>query len=176
MDGSARPEAAGPSPEVHQAICQWLFHEATLLDHGRFDEWLELLTEDIVYQAPVRVTRERGKPDISDAMFHFDDTRATLGMRVERLKTEYAWAEDPPSRTRHFVSNVQVWPTERSDELAVHSYVLVYRNRGSDAGYDLLSGERQDVLRQVDGRWRLARRRVVLDQATLGTKNLGIFL
>ena len=175
MQGSSMP-ATGSVEAIERAICQLLYHEARLLDAGRFDEWLALLTDDIVYQAPVRVTRERGQPEVSDEMYHFDENHASLHKRVERLKTDSAWAEDPPSRTRHFVSNVQVEPTQRPDELAVFSCLLVYRNRGSDAGHDLLSAERQDLVRRVDGAWRLARRRIILDQATLGTKNLGIFL
>jgi 3-phenylpropionate/cinnamic acid dioxygenase small subunit len=167
----------GVGEGVYREVCAWLYLEAELLDEGRFSDWLELLAEDIVYQAPVRLTRERATGnDISTEMFHFDETKATLRLRVERLKTEFAWAEDPPSRTRHFVSNVRVQAADRADELRVRSYVLVYRNRGSDPGHDLLSGERHDLLRRQDGAWRLARRCTVLDQATLGTKNLGIFL
>jgi ethylbenzene dioxygenase beta subunit len=169
-------DTAPLTPEAYLAICQALYREAALLDAGRFDEWLAFLTEDIVYQAPVRVTRERGKPDVSDEMLHFDDTYISLKNRIARINSGFAWAEDPPSRTRHFVSNVQVFPTERADEVGVHSSLLLYRNRGAEATHDLLSGERQDRLRWVDGAWRLARRRVILDQATLGTKNLGIFL
>jgi 3-phenylpropionate/cinnamic acid dioxygenase small subunit len=162
---------------VYRSVCAYLFHEAELLDANRLDEWLGLLADDLVYQVPVRTTRERGAArPFSDEMFHMDDTRTTLGWRVERLKTEFAWAEDPPSRTRHFVSNVRIAPGAAADEVVVCSNLLLYRNRGGDPGHDLISGERQDVLRRVDGGWRLARRRVLLDQATLGTRNLAIFL
>ena len=78
-------------------------------------------------------------------------------------------------RTRHFVSNVRARELD-AGQTEVRSNLLLYRNRGSDPGHDLLSGERIDALRRQDGGWRLARRRVLLDQATLGTKNLGIFL
>ena len=37
-----------------------------------------------------------------------DETKATLAGRIARLDTGMAWAEDPPSRTRHLVSNVEV--------------------------------------------------------------------
>jgi 3-phenylpropionate/cinnamic acid dioxygenase small subunit len=157
----------------------FLFEEAERLDRRRFQAWLELLADDIVYQAPVRVTRERGPlAEVSDEMFHLDENLTTLRWRVERLGTDFAWAEDPPSRTRHCVSNIRV-RSASADQIEVSSYLLLYRNRGSDASHDLLSGERQDVLRRTgrgfDG-WQLARRQVILDQATLGTKNLAIFL
>ena len=155
----------------------FLYHEAELLDGGRFEEWLELLTEDVRYQMPVRVTRERGQgADVSPDMQFFWEDRVTLGLRVQRLRTEFAWAEDPPSRTRHFVTNVRVRPADVRDEIDVRSYLLLYRNRGDSAQYDLLSGERHDRLRRVDGAWKLARRSFVVDQVVLGTRNLAIFV
>lgn len=163
--------------QVREEVLEFLHHEAELVDTGRFEAWLDLLTDDVQYRMPVRLTRERGAaPDRSDQMQFFWDDRATLELRVRRLRTDFAWAEDPPSRTRHFVSNVRVTPGSGADELEVRSYVLIYRNRGADAAYELLSGERHDVLRRVGGAWRLARREFVVDQAMLGVRNLGIFV
>lgn len=165
------------SAQVREEVLDFLFREAEAVDAGRFDEWLDLMTDDVQYRMPVRLTRERGEaPDRSDQMQFFWDDRETLRLRVRRLRTDFAWAEDPPSRTRHFVSNVRVAPGPQPDELDVRSYVLIYRNRGADASYELVSGERHDVLRRVEGAWRLARREFVVDQAMLGVKNLGIFV
>jgi ethylbenzene dioxygenase beta subunit len=110
-------------------------------------------------------------------MFHLDEDRDSLELRVDRLGTGFAWAEEPPSRIRHFVSNVRVEPVEGSaDEVAVRSSVLIYRSRWDRAGYDLLSGERHDILRRMDTGWQLARRRVILDNTTLPTLNLSFFI
>ncbi len=167
----------GSPQHVRAEVEDFLFHEAELVDGGRFQEWLELMADDVQYRMPVRMTRERGRgADVSEDMQFFWDDRATLGLRVERLKTEFAWAEDPPSRTRHFVSNVRVRPAANPDELEVRSYVLIYRSRGDAARHDLLSGERHDLLRRVGDRWKLARRSFVVDQVVLGTRNLAIFV
>ncbi len=160
---------------LYDEIVQFLFHEAELLDGGRFSEWLDLLTEDIVYRMPVRLTRERSdKPDASEGMDHFSESRETLRLRVERLRTDFAWAEDPPSRTRRFVSNIRIRPTA-DGQLEVRSYLLVYRNRGGDTTADLISGERVDVLVRVGAGWKVRRRTIAVDQAALGTRNLAIF-
>ena len=82
----------------------------------------------------------------------------------------------PPSRTRRFVTNVRVEDGESDDELRVRSYLLLYRNRGDESAADLLSAERQDVLRSVDGRWLLRARLIRLDQGTVGTKNLALLM
>lgn len=62
------------------------------------------------------------------------------------------------------------------DELEVRSYVLIYRSRGDSPVSDLISGERREVVRRVNGVWKFARRVFVPDQATLSTKNLAIFV
>src|ERR671938_430558 len=115
----------------------WLDHEAELLDAGRFEEWLDLLTEDVRYRVPVRMTRERGATsDVRAGAPHFLENITTLRMRVERLKTEFAWAEDPPSRTRRFVTNVR--PRPLVEALDVRSYLLLYRNRGEDSSAEII--------------------------------------
>jgi len=161
--------------EERLAVEDLLVREALFLDDGRFDDWLELLTEDIVYRAPVRITRKRGNPEIVEDMFHFDENIHSLRLRVRRLHTDVAWAEDPPSRTRHHVTMAHVSSGEQADELAVRSSVLLYRNRGDAAEHDLLSMERHDVLRRTEMGLLIASRRALLDQATVGTKNLGVF-
>ncbi|MGQ0550014.1 MAG: aromatic-ring-hydroxylating dioxygenase subunit beta [Armatimonadota bacterium] len=165
------------SPQVREEILEFLYQEAECLDTGRFEDWLGMMTDDVQYQMPVRLTRERGDaPDRSDQMQFFWDDRATLELRVRRLRTDFAWAEDPPSRTRHFVSNVRIAQAPTPDLLDVRSYVLITRSRGDAPNYEMISGERKDVLRRADGTWKLARREFVVDQAMLGVKNLGIFV
>ncbi len=160
-----------------EELRQVLYTEAELLDERRFDEWLRLMTDDVIYEAPVRLTRERGQePDFSRGMRHFRDDRKTLQLRVDRLHTDFAWAEDPPSRTRRHISNVRVRPGASPEEAEVRSYVLLYKSRGAEGTADLLSAERTDLWRRVDGAWRLARRFILLDQSTLGVPSLTNFL
>ncbi|HEY6018117.1 MAG TPA: aromatic-ring-hydroxylating dioxygenase subunit beta [Gaiellaceae bacterium] len=159
-----------------EGVEEFLVHEAELLDDGRLREWLDLLTEDVRYQVPIRIAKERGAGDgVAADGFHLDEDRSSLELRVERVETGFAWAEDPPSRLRHFVANVRAEELGES-EVAVRSNVLVYRSRRDSPAHDLLSAERHDVLRRVDGGWRLARRVVVLDSTTVPTLNLSFFL
>jgi len=156
---------------------EFLYLEAELLDERRFPEWMELLTEDLAYDVPIRATRERTAYDreFSDDGFHMKETLGTMKLRVDRLQTENAWAEDPPSRTTRMVTNVRVVESQGS-ETSVNSNLFLYRSQGDAVAYDLLTAARRDVLRQDETGWKLARRRVLLGQTTLGTPNLGIFL
>jgi ethylbenzene dioxygenase subunit beta len=154
-----------------------MYREAELLDEHRYREWLDCLTDDVTYVMPVRVTRENGESEFSDKIFHLEDNKYRLVKRVEYFESGWNWAETPPSRTRHLISNVRAEPLGPSpDELSASSYVVVYRSRTDEPAYEVLSARRQDVLRRVDGALKLARRLVLIDQATLGTHNLSFFL
>lgn len=161
----------------HQQAHQFLVEEAHLLDTGRFEEWLALVTDDVEYLMPVRVTAVKAVDEASvRTMDHFAEDHYSLRLRVERFATKHAWTEDPQSRVRHHVSNVRTFASGAEDELRVESAVLLFRSRGDQQPPDLLSAGRDDVLRRVDGVWRLARRVVTVDEAVLRTQNLAIFL
>jgi len=154
----------------------FLTTEADYLDNRRYADWLALLTEDLVYEMPVRVTRgpDGRDEEFSSVGFHMKDSYGSMKMRVSRLCTEHAFAEDPPSRTLRFVTNVRVAPTEL--EIAVRSNFLCYRSQGDSTEFDLLAGQRHDLLRETPDGLRLARRKVLLAHTTLVTANLGIFM
>lgn len=165
------------SDTVVREITEWLYSEAELLDAGNYRDWFKLLAEDLHYVVLLRVTREReADTDVVHGMTHMDDDLTAIEMRVLRLETEYAWAEDPPSRTRHYVTNIRVNPGETDEEFAVRTNLLLYRTRGDTPTYDVLSGERFDVLRRTNGGLRLARRKVLLDQTTILTHNLALIM
>src|SRR5437016_5919406 len=110
----------------------------------------------------------------------FVENRASLETRVRRLETEFAWAEVPPSRTRHFVSNVIVEEGEEEGELAVESCFMVTRTR-VDRDYQLFTGVRHDLLRQaaasapIRGSFRIAKRLILVDQTVITATNLSVF-
>jgi 3-phenylpropionate/cinnamic acid dioxygenase small subunit len=85
-----------------------------------------------------------------------------------------AWAEDPPSRTRHLIANIELEPGAAASELRVYSNFIVYRSR-AETEQDFYVGARQDVLRRVDGALKIARRKITLDQNVLLAKNVSIF-
>ena len=157
----------------------FLYQEADLLDERRFEEWLDLFTEDARYWMPMRRNVPADEPEReftregADVNW-FDEGKDTLTRRVKQIRTGVHWAEQPPSRTCHMVANVQILEA-RPDEVAVKSRFLLYRNR-LETETDVLVGKREDLLRRVDGRWRIARRKIVLDQNVLLAKNLTFFL
>jgi 3-phenylpropionate/cinnamic acid dioxygenase small subunit len=176
--------------ELLRDVEQFLYREARLLDERRFHEWLELFTDDVRYWMAGRSTRyprsskaitvldpdRRRVSDVAveDELAILDETKVTLSGRIARLDTGMAWAEDPPSRTRHIITNIEVEPGDTASELKVYSNFLVYRTR-AETEQDFYIGARKDVLRRVDGAWKIAHRKLVLDQNVLLPKNVSVF-
>jgi len=177
---TAAPSARGRpllyGDPAHLAAHQFLVEEAALLDAADYEGWLGLLTEDIRYLMPVRVTTARGAGFDSLAdMGHFDEDMYALRKRVQRLATDHAWTEDPPSRIRHFVTNVRTFGAGEHEWL-VESALLMFRSRGDTRAADLVSAGRSDLLREGAGGLRLARREITVDESVLRTQNLAVFL
>jgi 3-phenylpropionate/cinnamic acid dioxygenase small subunit len=115
-------------------------------------------------------------------MAHFDEDKYSLSQRVARMGTEHAWAEDPPSRLRHFVTNVRTFECDDPDDnahLVVQSAELLFRSRGDVNESALVSCGREDLLRWSEGppkTLKLARRRIIADESVLRMQNLAVFL
>jgi len=176
--------------DLIREVEQFLYREARMLDDRRFHEWLTLFTDDVRYWMAARTNRypksskaiaildpdRYVEDDVGreDELAILDETKETLSGRVARLDTGMAWAEDPPSRTRHMVSNIEVEAGDVESELRVYSNFIVYRSR-AETEQDFYVGARQDVLRRVDSEWKIAHRKLILDQNVLLAKNVSIF-
>jgi 3-phenylpropionate/cinnamic acid dioxygenase small subunit len=92
------------------------------------------------------------------------------------MGTEHVWAEDPPSRLRHFITNVRTFTDDDEAHLVVETAELLFRSRGDVNESALLSCGREDLLRWCDDRWKLARRTIIADESVLRMQNLAVFL
>ncbi len=169
---------------LQHEVEQFLYAEARLLDDRRLRDWLDLFTEDAHYWMPTRFNRLRDSAtdqweiekevSAADEMAWFDDTKAGLEQRIVRLETGMAWAEEPRSRTRHLVTNVEVNVRPGEPDLQVRSNFLIHRNR-LETEEDTFVGTRQDTLRRVEGALKIARRDILYDATVSSAKNLSIF-
>jgi 3-phenylpropionate/cinnamic acid dioxygenase small subunit len=165
-------------------IEDFLYREADLLDRRRFEEWLALIDEDVVYFMPMRRNvmfgqqAERENSRQGEGISWFDEDRWTLGKRVEQILTGVHFAEEPLSRVCRLVTNVQLLDArpsvEDANEVVVRSRFLIYQNRVEHESYTFV-GKRTDALRRRGDDWSIARREIVLDQNVLLAKSLSIF-
>jgi len=165
------------APEYNQ-VMDFLIEEARLLDIGDLDEWLNLTAADLSYTMPVRRTTMRHQgPGFDETMGHFDDDRASMEFRVKRITSSgNAFADDPPSRTRRLVTNLRLHETGVAGQYEATSSLLLLRSRWDSPSFDLISCSREDLLRRSGDSFEIARRKILVDQASLGTPNLAVLL
>lgn len=162
--------------EVLRCCEAFLFQEAELLDSNDTSQWLDLLSPELKYRVPVQTCDDGDYKDepllLTGA--HLDETFTSIRMRVQRLATGHAWAEQPRSRTCRLITNIRVMA--RTDtEVYVRSNLMLYRTQRDNCRYDLLCGERRDRLVVASDGLQLRDRVVLLTPTTLQTPNLGIF-
>lgn len=168
---------------LHREIEAFFHAEADLLDERRFDEWLQLFTDDVRYWMPLvynvqfrKDSTEYSREGLDNAWI--DEDKRTLSQRVQQLATGIHWAEEPRSRMSHLVTNIRVLEATPSaadaQQVTTKCRFLVYRNR-METETEILVGKRRDTLRRVDGQWKVARREIFVDQNVMTSKNLTTF-
>lgn len=168
---------------THWEIQRFLTAESRLLDDRRFDEWLALFTPDCRYWVPVRgvrtISNKVGDRDVEHELsadgepYILDETLTELQVRISRIHTaRMLWCENPPSRTRHLIGNIEAWHAE-ADYRVVSNFAL-FQARFDQAGVTFF-GERHDLLRCVGSGLRIAQRKVILDSTVIPTGAVTVF-
>ena len=159
------------------------FYEADLLDFRQYNQWLDLFTDDVRYFMPLAFNIRYGEWDTEysgeeEEVAWFNEGKDVLIRRVRQLETGIHWAEEPPSRQTHIISNIRIIDIKPDlsapQELETSCRLLAYRNR-NEYETDILVGKRLDNLRYVDDDWKIFHRTVLLDQSVLLEKNMTMF-
>lgn len=156
---------------VFLEILEFLTDEAALLDHDEHNEWIDTLTDDVHYRMPLRETRYRfdGR-GFSDDGSYYDDDKAALAMKAKRnTEFQYAYDRDPPPRVKRAVTNLTVFEGDKPGEYKARSYVLLFKNRFDNPTYDILTAEREDIIRRTPQGLKLAKRDIFVDMQVLTT-------
>ena len=142
-------------PEVLGEIEQFLYREARLLDTQRYEEWLDLWTEDATYWVPL----EQGQSEPFETSSIIHDDRTLLELRVKQARHPRAHARLPLARTVHQVGNIMVLSEENSEIKVASTLQLVeFRNQRQRVWGALV----EHRLRRGPGGLRIARKRVDL--------------
>ena len=99
------------APTPTHALIDFVVHEARLLDDLRFDDWLELFTDDAYYWMPLA----HGQTDAKQHASLLYEDKLLLKVRVERLRGARTFSQQPVSRCHHLL---QVPVVESRDDAA----------------------------------------------------------
>lgn len=155
-----------------------LFRETRLIDEGRFEDWLTLFTEDGIYWVPSDDTAD---PDIETSIIYDDAHQREK--RIFQLRNKHL-AQDPLSRTIHFISNVEVDEVDSPSEVLVRCNMLVTEMRPGDhqelqkglATPRTLACRCRYRLRQADDTWYITLKQVILINRDLPLQNITFIL
>ncbi len=174
------PAAIRALEEHRQALRDFLYEEARLLDTPDPNAWLNLLAADIRYympSQPAHYRRYREKTPAQNNLALYDDNLDMLQRRVARMVHATAWSEDPPTRSVRQVTNIEAFEVggaSPSQGWTVFSAIAIYRSR-NEADHDLIFARRRDLIELRAEGLRLVKRNITLSQNTLLSKNLNVF-
>ncbi|QXJ35448.1 aromatic-ring-hydroxylating dioxygenase subunit beta [Saccharolobus shibatae] len=159
--------------DEYLSIVSFLYDEAMLLDDKRYKDWVSLLTEDFEYRIFMAdfVPYSNEGPKLITIL---DEDRKAVERRINRLYSEYAWAEDPQSHTLRVVSNITV--LDKANEIyTVRSYLILHRDRG-DLKDEVFYAKRNDKIIKTSNGYKLKKRDVTLMESILKERNISVIL
>ena len=152
--------------DLRQEIEAFLYHEARLIDDGKLDDWLALFVEDLTYWIPCN-------EDDIDPQAHVSilyDDRQRLEARIWRLmQSGIAYAQVPPSRLRHLITNVEAHEDADGTVVAYSNFLILEVRRGRQ---NLFGGSQEHRLRRTDNTWQIISKKVNLLTNDLAIDNL----
>jgi len=152
-------------------LVRFIYEEARLLDEHRFDDWVDLFTEDGRYWMPL----EWGQTDRRLVASLMDEDKLLLRVRAERLKGNRTFSQKPKSRCHHVLQAPQV--DTRDD--AAKSYDLYTPFHYVETRLDeqqLYAGWARHTLVVEDGRIKIRMKRVDLVNCDAAFGNIQLFM
>jgi 3-phenylpropionate/cinnamic acid dioxygenase small subunit len=164
------PGAGRGAESIRREIEAFLFREARLADESRYEDWEALVTDDMHYWVPAATADY----DPSSRLSYINDNRSRLATRIRQLKTGVRHAQTPPSVMRRLVSNIEILSAD--DETGAYevssNFVLYELAHQATGDIRIWAGRSIHRLRRVDGRLKMAAKRVDLVNAAGPIPNL----
>ena len=161
------------SDSEYREVCEFLYREAAALDGHDYAAWMRMLADDVSYYVGAPTVRAAGEAVREYPIF--SESAYQLNKRIQQISNpKLTHAENPPSITRRFVTNILVSRSIQSNELEVMSNIMLHRSQGIEGETHIYTGGRSDVLRRRDGVLLLARRRVKFDRPLVSSMNVSI--
>jgi 3-phenylpropionate/cinnamic acid dioxygenase small subunit len=162
-----------PSDAEHRAVVAFLYREARLADEARYAEWLALWTDDGVYWVPA-TTAPGVDPDRH--LSHIYDNRARLDTRVKLLQTGQRYSQEPASRMRRLISNIEAREDDAGELVAESNFLIAELAIQAKHEVHWWVGRATHRLRRVDGALRMSGKTVVLINAAEPLPNLSFLI
>ncbi|MGK2870941.1 MAG: aromatic-ring-hydroxylating dioxygenase subunit beta [Alphaproteobacteria bacterium] len=139
---------------LREKVENFLYKEARLMDENRYMEWFELLADPCLYWLPAN--EEDYDTNKHASLFYGD--RNTVSNHVIRLTEGKAFAQEPRSRMRRVVSNIEI--EDGGEEISVHANFIINEIRKHEQRYH--TGRTHYKLAPADGSFKIKYKKSVL--------------
>ena len=158
-----------------QQLADFVYAEARLLDEQRFEQWLELFSEDGYYWMPL--SHDQTNPILQGSLMYED--KLLLRVRVERLAGQRTFSQQPRSRSHHLLARPEVetqhpWHQPADGQYAVR--VAFHYAEAREDEQNLYVGWATYQLRTENGALRIQQKRVDLLNCDAAHRNIQLFM
>lgn len=144
-----------PNDALLRRVEQFIYREARLQDEHRYADWEALWTDDAIYWVPAN----GDDIDPEQQMSIIYDNRSRIGVRVRQLLTGRRYTQEPRSRLRHLITNVEVVDCDASAIRAACNVMVFESNL---RGETIWAARTAYELRETDGTLKMAAKKVEL--------------
>jgi 3-phenylpropionate/cinnamic acid dioxygenase small subunit len=159
------PPAAGD-----QALIEFVYHEARLIDEKRFDEWYDLFADEGRYWMPLM----RGQPEGPGHTSLFDEDKLLLKIRIERLRNPRSYSQAHPSWCQHILQAPRIERRDPDSMVAVLRTPFMYLEYQHDQ-QELYAGVAWHHLRETGGKLQIALKKIELLNCEAALPSLQLF-
>jgi 3-phenylpropionate/cinnamic acid dioxygenase small subunit len=146
--------------ELKREVAELIYWEATLLDRRRWDDWIDLFTEDAVFWAPTWANEEEvtNDPETQLNLIYLRG-RGGLEDRIFRLESRDSYASVPLERTVHVIGNILIDNIDGDDITAfANGLIHIYGKKGGRTRASLYDY----TIRRIDGNLKITQKKITL--------------
>jgi benzoate/toluate 1,2-dioxygenase subunit beta len=145
--------------DVQHAVEQFLYRQAEVLDEKRWQDYIDLFTDDGMYWMPPEPSHAtwEGMPSI------FAEDKRLMTVRMKRVLHPDAWSQRPLWGTNHVVGNVVVEKQETNGDVCVRSRFHMMELRRDDVRH--FAGAYTHHLEKIGDGYRIKLQRVDMTNA-----------
>lgn len=156
---------------TNQQLVDFVYAEARMLDEQRFDDWLQLFTDDAYYWMPLAPGQQ--DPRLHASLLYED--KLLLRVRVERLAGARTFSQQPRSRSHHLLQQPSVELADRDAGRYTLRTAFHYVETRLDQ-QELYAGWATHELVTQDGALRIRLKRVDLVNCDAAFGNINLFM
>ena len=158
------------TPADDEALIEFVYHEARLIDEKRFNEWYDLYADDCRYWMPLT----RGQAPGAEHTSLFDEDKLLLKIRIERLRNPKSYSQAFPSSCQHILQAPRIESRDPKRGVVVLRTPFMYLEYQQDR-QEVYAGVAWHHLKHCDGKIVIALKKMELLNCEAALPSMQLF-